>query len=64
MLEAHTTTGSGDVLIRVVAPDHVDLQRVIDEIVDGRHVLRAATVIALETQVPLRTMPLVRTALR
>jgi len=64
VLEAHTTTGSGDMLIRVVARDHADLQRVINAIVDGTHVLRASTVIALETQVPLRTWTLVRAALR
>lgn len=63
VLEAHTTTGSGDMLIRVVARDHGDLQRVINTIVDGTHVLRASTVVALETQVALRTLPLVRAAL-
>ena len=30
VLEAHTITGSGDVMIRVVARDNGDLQRVID----------------------------------
>lgn len=64
VLEAHTTTGAGDVLIRVVARTHSDLQRVINQIVDGQNVLRSSTVIALETQIPLRHLPLVRAAVR
>lgn len=62
VLEAHTTTGAGDLLIRVVARTHTDLQRVINEIVDGRHVLRSSTAIALETPIPLRHAQLVRAA--
>ena len=34
VLEAHTITGSGDMLCRVVARTNADLQRVIDAIVD------------------------------
>ncbi|TJZ79548.1 winged helix-turn-helix transcriptional regulator [Rhodococcus oryzae] len=64
VLEAHTTTGAGDVLIRVVARTHSDLQRVINQIVDGLNVLRSSTVIALENQIPLRHLPLVRAAVR
>jgi DNA-binding Lrp family transcriptional regulator len=60
VLEAHTITGSGDLLIRVVARDNADLQRVIDAVVDDRHVIRASTVISLATRIPLRTRPLVR----
>jgi DNA-binding Lrp family transcriptional regulator len=60
VLEAHTITGSGDLLIRVVARDNADLQRVIDAVVDDRHVIRASTVISLATRIPLRTLPLVR----
>ena len=59
VLEAHTTTGAGDLLIRVVARTHADLQRVINEIVDGRHVLRSSTAIALETPIPPRSVQLV-----
>ncbi|MFC9787313.1 Lrp/AsnC family transcriptional regulator [Rhodococcus sp. NPDC127528] len=62
VLEAHTITGAGDVLIRVVARTHADLQRVINQIVDGTHVLRSATSIALETPIPLRHQQLVRIA--
>ncbi|MDQ2755048.1 MAG: Lrp/AsnC family transcriptional regulator [Actinomycetota bacterium] len=62
VLEAHTTTGSGDLLIRVVARDNADLQRVIDQVVDDRHVVRASTAISLATRIELRTLPLVDAA--
>ncbi len=61
ILEAHTITGPGDVLCRVVARDNADLQRVIDAIVDVPGVVRTSTVIALATTVRYRTTPLVRT---
>jgi DNA-binding Lrp family transcriptional regulator len=60
VLEAHTITGPGDMLCRVVAWTNADLQRVIDAIVDVPGVMRASTVIALATPVPYRTLPLVR----
>jgi DNA-binding Lrp family transcriptional regulator len=60
VLEAHTITGSGDMLCRVVARTNADLQRVIDAMVDVPGVLRTSTVIALDTPVPYRTLPLVR----
>ncbi len=62
VLEAHTTTGSGDLLIRVVARDNADLQRVIDLVVDDRHVVRASTAISLATRIELRTLPLLDAA--
>jgi len=62
VLEAHTITGSGDLFIHVVARDNADLQRVIDAVVDDRHVIRANTAISLATRIPLRTLPLVQVA--
>jgi DNA-binding Lrp family transcriptional regulator len=62
VLEVHTITGSGDMLCRVVARTNADLQRVIDAIVDVPGVVRTATVIALDTPVPYRVLPLVRSA--
>ncbi|GAA1988733.1 Lrp/AsnC family transcriptional regulator [Terrabacter lapilli] len=59
VLEAHTITGSGDVLIRIVGRDNADLQRVIDQVVDDAHVTRASTVISLATRLDHRTVPLV-----
>src|SRR5580692_1264038 len=60
VLEAHTITGAGDMLCRVVARTNADLQRVIDAIVDVPGVVRTSTVIALDTPVPYRALPLVR----
>jgi DNA-binding Lrp family transcriptional regulator len=62
VLEAHTITGQGDMLIRVVARDNADLQRVIDAIVDVPSVVRTSTVIALAAPVGYRMLPLVRAA--
>jgi DNA-binding Lrp family transcriptional regulator len=62
VLEAHTITGSGDMLCRVVARDNTDLQRVIDAIVDVPGVVRTSTVIALAAPVRYRVLPLVHAA--
>jgi DNA-binding Lrp family transcriptional regulator len=62
VLEAHTITGQGDLMIRVVAQDNAHLQHVIDRVVAVDQVERAATVIALATQIPYRTLPLVQLA--
>jgi DNA-binding Lrp family transcriptional regulator len=58
VLEAHTITGAGDMLCRVVARTNSDLQRVIDAIVDVPGVVRTSTVIALATPVSYRVLPL------
>ena len=62
VLEVHTITGAGDLLCRVVARSNADLQRVIDRLVAQEGVGRTSTVIALATQVPHRTMPLLHAA--
>ncbi|WP_233526057.1 Lrp/AsnC family transcriptional regulator [Actinomadura spongiicola] len=62
VIEAHTITGPGDMLCRIVARSNTDLQRVIDVIVDVAGVERASSVISLATQIPYRTLPLVRAA--
>ena len=62
VLEAHTITGSGDLLCRIVARSNTDLQRVIDQIVGYEGIVRASTIIALAEQIAYRTMPLVRAA--
>src|SRR4051812_38303824 len=64
VLEAHTITGSGDLLVRIVARSNADLQRVIDRIVGTEGIHRSASVIALQTQVPYRVLPLVEQAAR
>ncbi|SCE74240.1 DNA-binding transcriptional regulator, Lrp family [Micromonospora viridifaciens] len=62
VLEAHTITGSSDLLCRIVARSNTDLQRVIDQIVACEGIRRASTIIALAEQIPYRTLPLVRSA--
>jgi DNA-binding Lrp family transcriptional regulator len=62
VLEAHTITGSGDLLCRIVARSNADLQRVIDVIVSYEGIVRASTIIALAEQISFRTLPLVRSA--
>jgi DNA-binding Lrp family transcriptional regulator len=62
VLEAHTITGSSDMLCRIVARTNADLQRVLDGIVAYTGILRASSVIALAEQIPYRTLPLVRAA--
>ncbi|TDB74433.1 Lrp/AsnC family transcriptional regulator [Micromonospora sp. KC721] len=64
VLEAHTITGSSDLLCRIVARSNADLQRVIDQIVSCEGIRRASTIIALAEQIPYRTLPLVHSAVR
>ena len=62
VLEAHTITGTGDILCRIVARSNADLQRVIDRVVGFDGIVRASTAIALENPVPYRVLPLVEQA--
>jgi DNA-binding Lrp family transcriptional regulator len=64
ILEVHTITGAADMLCRVVGRTNADLQRVIDAIVATAGVVRAATVIALDTPLRYRVLPLARAAAR
>lgn len=59
VLEAHTITGQGDVLCRVVARDNADLQRVLDLVTGSAHVSRTSTVIALSEEIAYRPTRLV-----
>lgn len=61
VLEAHTITGPGDMLVRVVATSNADLQRVVDEVLAIDGVERSNMVIALANGVPFRTQPLLAT---
>ena len=49
VLEAHTTTGAGDLLCRVVARSNAQLQELMDEICSCPGVRRTSTSIALST---------------
>jgi DNA-binding Lrp family transcriptional regulator len=58
VLEAFTTTGQGDLLCRVVARDHPDLQRVLDAITATGLVSRTSSVVSLTNEVPYRVAQL------
>lgn len=60
VLEIHSITGVGDLIVRVVARDNADLGRVIDEIIDDVHVIRANTSMCLVSHLDHRTGPLVQ----
>ena len=61
VLEAFTITGAGDMWCRVVARSNPDLQRVIDAVLACTGVVRSTTVIALDTQIRHRVLPLLGT---
>jgi DNA-binding Lrp family transcriptional regulator len=60
VLEAHATTGSGDVLCRVAAGSHEALQQVLVDLNRSPAVVRSTSVVALSQLVPWRTLPLLR----
>ncbi|WP_370894959.1 Lrp/AsnC family transcriptional regulator [Janibacter sp. GXQ6167] len=62
VLEIHSITGIGDLVVRVVARDNPDLGRVIDAMMEDGRVLRANTSMVLVTHLPHRTGPLVDAA--
>lgn len=62
VLEAFATTGAGDVLCRVAAASHDDLQRTLIVLNRSRTIARSTSVVVLSELVELRTMPLLNTA--
>ena len=62
VLEAHGTTGAGDLHCRVVARTNADLQRIINRMLEVRGIDRSTTVIALSEQIRHRVLPLVASA--
>ena len=58
LLEAHATTGSGDVLCRVAASSHEGLQQILVDLNRSSAVVRSTSVVALCCLVPFRTLPL------
>lgn len=59
VLEAHATTGPGDVHCRVVARTNAHLQQVLGRILEVPGIMRTTTQIALTEQVRHRVLPLV-----
>ena len=64
MLEAHGTTGPGDLHCRVVARTNEHLQQVINRMLEVQGINRTSTVIALSEQIPPRVLPLVDAAIQ
>jgi DNA-binding Lrp family transcriptional regulator len=62
VIEAHTITGSGDVLCRIAASSHDGLQQVLVDLNRSKAVARSTSVIALTEVVRWRTMPLLASA--
>jgi DNA-binding Lrp family transcriptional regulator len=60
VLEAHATTGSGDVLCRVAASSHEALQQTLVDLNRSASVVRSTSVVALSQLVPWRTLPLLQ----
>ncbi len=60
VLEAHATTGSGDVLCRVAASSHEALQQTLVDLNRSASVVRSTSVIALSQLVPWRALPLLQ----
>jgi len=60
LLEAHATTGSGDVLCRVAASSHEGLQQILVDLNRSSAVVRSTSVVALSCLVPFRALPLLQ----
>ncbi len=58
VLEAHSTTGSGDVLCRVAARSHEDLQATLLILSGSTAIVRSTSVVVLSEVVAPRTLPL------
>ncbi len=59
VIEAHSTTGPGDLHCRVVARTNEHLQQVLNEILEVSGIVRTSTQIALTEQIGFRVLPLV-----
>lgn len=62
VLEAYATTGSGDVLCRIAARSHEELQDTLLDLNRSGVVGRSTSVVVLTVVVPPRVLPLLRTA--
>ena len=58
ILEAYVTTGTGDVLCRIAAASHEDLQQALLALNRSPAVTRSTSVVALSVLVPSRVLPL------
>lgn len=60
VIEAHTTTGDADLMLRVVARDTVDLHRITQSIQLAPGVQRSSTSVATTEVIPHRMSPLLQ----
>lgn len=60
VVEAHTTTGDSDLMLRVVARDTIDLHRITQNIQLAPGVQRSSTSIATTEVIPHRMLPLLK----
>ncbi|GAB2632991.1 Lrp/AsnC family transcriptional regulator [Prescottella soli] len=64
VVQAWATTGAGDVLCRVAAASHDDLQALLIELHHSSTVARSVSVVVLSEIVPFRTLPLIAKTVR
>jgi len=62
LIEVHTVSGSADLMARIAARSNPDLQRVLDAMIATKTVLRASSVIVLNTHFQGRTLNLLEAA--
>ncbi len=62
VIEVHSTTGQGDLHLRVVARTNEHLSHVLNRVIQSPGITRTTTVLALATQIPYRVLPLVEAA--
>ncbi len=62
ILEMHTVSGPSDLLVKIVGRSTTDLQRVLDALSQAPGVARTSSVIALETHIENRNLPLLKAA--
>ena len=62
VIEAHSTTGQGDLHLRVVARTNEHLSHVLNRILEAPGITRTTTALALATQISYRVLPLVEAA--
>jgi DNA-binding Lrp family transcriptional regulator len=62
VLEAYVTTGSADVLCKVAAASHQELQTVLLQLNGSASVVRSTSVVVLSVLVPRRVLPLLGTS--
>ena len=64
VIEAHSTTGPGDLHCRVVARTNEHLQAVINRVLEVSGIVRTSTQIALTEQIGFRVLPIVQQLVR